>query len=197
MEQLDHKVALITCNNSVDLKFIYKLCLLLVKSDKYEEPSIAFLLLRKFKKQFDRETFQQVSKWFDIGINNWAHTDGICGEILWELLRKNIVSMNDFDDWKTAENKFKRRAVPVALIKPMKKTNEFKAFYNYLDSMMMDAEREVHQGLGWFLREIWKKNPAETEEFLLRWKNKSARLIFQYACEKMTVEQKKLFKRDR
>jgi 3-methyladenine DNA glycosylase AlkD len=105
--------------------------------------------------------------------------------------------MNDFDNWKTAENKFKRRAVPVSLIKPMKKDSHYTQYYDYLDDMMMDPEREVHQGLGWFLREIWKKNPEETERFLLKWKNKSARLIFQYACEKMTPEKKLLFRRDK
>lgn len=197
VEKLNSMINYIISEKRVDLKVVYDLCILLVNGKKYEETSFAILLLNQFKKQFDKETYNQISKWFDIGINNWAHTDTICGEILWELLRKNIIVMDDFNDWKTATNKFKRRAVPVSLIKPMKKDTTYSQYYKYLDSMMMDEVREVHQGLGWFLRELWKKNPAETEVFLIKWKNRSARLIFQYACEKMTAENKQKFRKEK
>ena len=63
--------------------------------------------------------------------------------------------------------------------------------------MMMDPEREVHQGLGWFLREAWKKQPEPTELFLLKWKNTAPRLIFQYATEKMTPEGKQKFRKQK
>lgn len=197
VEKLNSMVNYIISEKRVDLKLVYDLCLLLVNGKKYEETSLAILLLTRFKKQFDKETFNQISKWFDAGISNWAHADTLCGEILWELLRKNIIVMDDFNDWKTATNKFKRRAVPVSLIKPMKKDTTYSQYYKYLDSMMMDEVREVHQGLGWFLRELWKKNPAETEVFLIKWKNRSARLIFQYACEKMTAENKQKFRKEK
>jgi 3-methyladenine DNA glycosylase AlkD len=68
---------------------------------------------------------------------------------------------------------------------------------DFIRPMMMDDERVVHQGLGWFLREIWKKRPAETEQFLLEWKDTAARLIFQYATEKMAPEQKARFRREK
>ena len=55
---------------------------------------------------------------------------------------------------------------------------------------MTDPEREVHQGAGWFLRQALGKNKEETEKFMLKWNEKSPRLIFQYACEKMSPEEK-------
>ena len=79
----------------------------------------------------------------------------------------------------------------------MKTTIDFQPFFEFLDPMMMDPEREVHQGLGWFLREAWKKQSEPTEKFLLKWKNTSPRLIFQYATEKMTKEWKERFRRER
>ena len=51
---------------------------------------------------------------------------------------------------------------------------------------MLDAEREVHQFLGWFLRDAWNIRPSETEAFLLKWKETAPRIIIQYATEKMT-----------
>jgi len=47
-----------------------------------------------------------------------------------------------------------------------------------------------------FLREAWKIKPQETETFLLKWKNTGARLIFQYACEKMTKVQKLKYRKE-
>lgn len=61
--------------------------------------------------------------------------------------------------------------------------------------MMLDQERVVHQEFGLLLREAWKKQPQQTEEFLLLGKDYAARLIIQYATERMTSEEKLRFKR--
>jgi len=65
----------------------------------------------------------------------------------------------------------------------------------FVRPLMTDPERVVHQGMGWFLRELWKKEPKPVEAFLLEWKDTAPRLIFQYATEKMTAAQKARFKR--
>ena len=64
----------------------------------------------------------------------------------------------------------------------------------FVNALMMDKERFVHQGLGWFLREAWKIHPQPVEEFLLKWKDSAPRKIFQYATEKMSKEQKVRFR---
>lgn len=61
----------------------------------------------------------------------------------------------------------------------------------------MDSEREFNQGLGWFLRECWKKDRALTEAFLMKWKNNCARLINQYVTEKITKEERLKFRKDK
>jgi len=174
---------------------VNKISLLLVKSPKYEMTSIACLLLKKIMKQWDSETFLTLEKIFATGINNWAHTDWICSEIIPDMIKKKLVSMDSLKPWRKAANRFQRRAAVVGLIKPMKKASDFKPYFDFIDTMMMDDERVVHQGLGWFLREAWKKQPDPTEQFLLKWKDSAARLIFQYATEKMNPEQKARFRK--
>jgi 3-methyladenine DNA glycosylase AlkD len=101
-----------------------------------------------------------------------------------------VVPLSAFAGWRSASSKWKRRAVPVTLIKTLKlgyKTGELLAF---IDPMMGDTEKVVHQGLGWFLREAWKLDRQPVEAFLLKWKDTCARLIIQYATEKMTKEEK-------
>jgi 3-methyladenine DNA glycosylase AlkD len=68
---------------------------------------------------------------------------------------------------------------------------------SFIEPLMTDKEREVHQGVGWFLREAWKIEPAPVEEFLLKYKDTAPRLIFQYATEKMTAEGKSRFRRSK
>lgn len=173
------------------------LTLLLVKSPKYELTVMAIQLVRKHYTSWTIETFRTVEKWFSLGITNWAETDYICGELLNLFFKKGLITMDSVAGWRSAPNKFQRRAAVVGLIKPMKLSKDFHPYFDFIDPMMTDPAREVHQGLGWFLREAWKKQPQPTEEFLMRWRNTAPRLIFQYATEKMTPEGKQRFKRDK
>jgi 3-methyladenine DNA glycosylase AlkD len=170
--------------------------LLLVGSPKYELPAAAFKLMLGFQKQWTAETFKTVEQWFSLGITNWAHTDYICGELMNLFFKKKLITIEDLNSWRTAGNRFQRRAAVVSLIKPMKTSADFDPFFRFIDPMMHDPERVVHQGLGWLLREMWKKQPIPTKEFLMRYKNTAPRLIFQYATEKMTVEGKGRFRRE-
>lgn len=196
-EILYSKVDDIVKIQNIDFDTIIKTSHLLVPTGKYEDVSFAIVLFKEFKKQFTPNTFNEIEKWFEEGINNWAHTDTICGELIATFLEKKIVTYSRMADWRNSKNKFQRRAVPVALIKMLKYTNEYQPFFDFIEPIMMDEEREVHQGLGWFLREAWKKNPEPTEMFMMQWKDTAPRLIFQYATERMKPEQKQHFKRSK
>jgi 3-methyladenine DNA glycosylase AlkD len=189
------KVKSIMSDPGIDLPFVLKTSRLLIPGTKYEETSFALGMVKALKKNYTPETFEEIGYWFSIGIRNWAHTDSLCSEILSVFLLKNIISYKDMSSWRTSSNKFQRRAVPVALIKLMKEREDHREFFPFIEPLMMDPAREVHQGLGWFLREAWKKQPLPVEEFLLKWKDTAPRLIFQYATEKMTPEQKERFRR--
>jgi 3-methyladenine DNA glycosylase AlkD len=194
-EQLEGKVASLLSDKRINMKLVLTASRMLVKSGKYEETSFAIRLLSAFSEEFTADTFEEIGKWFEIGITNWGHTDVICGLLIPPFFEKKLVSLEAFSTWRTAANKYQRRAVPVAMIELLKRTNDYKPLFAFIEPLMMDNERVVHQGLGWFLREAWKLKQKETETFLLKWKDNAPRLIFQYATEKMTPEQKKRFKR--
>ncbi|MGE5579592.1 MAG: DNA alkylation repair protein [Bacillota bacterium] len=169
----------------------------LMESGKYEESCFAIRFVTAFKDQFSVETVRRIGKWFDGKVVNWAVSDGICGDILAPLVANGTVALDELAPWRSAADRFKRRAVPVAMLDTLKRDFDPAPLLDFIRPMMADQERVVHQGLGWFLREIWKKRPTETEAFLLEHRNTAARLIFQYATEKMTPEQKGRFRRDR
>jgi 3-methyladenine DNA glycosylase AlkD len=193
---LQEKVRSILANPEVNLDLVMKTSQLLIPGTKYEEPSFALMLVKGLKKQYTKETFVEIGHWFDIGIRNWAHTDALCSEIIFVFLQK-FIPFGEMESWKKGKNKFQRRAVPVSLIKLMKMTRKVEEYVDFIEPLMMDPEREVHQGVGWFLREAWRIQPEPVEAFLLRYKNTAPRLIFQYATEKMKPEGKERFRRDK
>lgn len=194
-EQFEDKIDAILSDKKVNMKLVLNAGKILLKNGKLEETSFAIILLKNFSDQFTKDTFRKIEKWFKIGMTNWAHTDMTCGELITQFFERKIISLKDLSDWRTAENKYQRRAVPVAMLTLLKLTNKYAPLFKFIEPLMMDPERMVHQGLGWFLREAWKKDNKATEKFLLKWKDQAPRKIYQYATEKMSPEQKKQFKR--
>jgi 3-methyladenine DNA glycosylase AlkD len=194
---MESKVRSVMTEISPDLKTVLAASRLLLKGTKYEETSFALMMVKALKKEYTPETFEEIGRWFGIGMSNWAHTDALCSEILSFFLLKKIVDYTALTEWRKSSNKFQRRAVPVALIKLLKERDEYLEFFQFIEPLMMDTAREVHQGIGWFLREAWKKQPLQTEVFLLKYKDTAPRLIFQYATEKMAPAQKERFRREK
>jgi 3-methyladenine DNA glycosylase AlkD len=194
---MEEKLRYVMTEISPDLETVLETSRLLLKGTKYEATSFALMMVKALKKEFKPENFDEIGRWFSMGINNWAHTDALCSEILSVFLLKKIVDYKAMAEWRKSTNKFQRRAVPVALIKLLKERDDYREFFDFIKPLMMDTAREVHQGVGWFLREAWKKQHLQTGEFLLKWKDTAPRLIFQYATEKMTPAEKERFRRVR
>jgi 3-methyladenine DNA glycosylase AlkD len=189
--------ALISKGADIPLKLALEMAPELVGSGKYEEALFAIRFVRPHIGELDAGTFKQMEKWFEYGIVNWAHADVFAGSILSPFLTNGIVPLKSFESWRTAANKFQRRSAAVVLIEYLKCEKNIKPMLAFIEPMMTDEAREVHQGVGWFLREAWKIRPAEVEKFLLKWKDTAPRLIFQYATEKMAAEEKKRFRKSK
>jgi len=166
----------------------------LINTNKYEFGSLAVMLLIDLSGEFDLHTFHGVKRWFDTGVNNWAHSDYLCSKVTPVFFDKHIINLADLEEWKASGSRWTRRAVPVSMLCLRRKT-EPDALLSFLKDMMLEEERVVHQGLGWFLRELWKIYPLPVEDFLLSYKETAARLIFQYATEKMDKEYRARFKK--
>lgn len=168
---------------------------ILVSSGKYEEASFAIEFAMHFRDGYTPAVFERIGRWFDAGIRNWGHTDVLSGSVLANFVNGGVVTIGAFAEWRTAANKFKRRAVPVTFVALLKTRNDYQTLLDFVEPLMNDPAREVHQGVGWFLRELWKLDPKPTERFLLRYKDTAPRLIFQYATEKMAAERKARFRK--
>jgi 3-methyladenine DNA glycosylase AlkD len=168
---------------------------ILFRSGKYEEASFAVTTLLPMRDQFTKDTFQRIGTWLEQGVRNWAHSDVICGQLLAHCLKSGVATLSDLSSWRRSGGKWKRRAVPVAMLALLGGAVPTEKLLKFVRPLMQDEERVVHQGVGWFLREAWKRNPAPVEAFLMEWKDTAPRLVFQYATEKMSPAGKARFRR--
>ena len=196
-EAFENKVNSLINEDKISMRLVLSTSKLLVKSGKYEETNFAICLLKEFTDQFDEKTLTHIEQWFKIGIVNWAHCDIFCGHLMTPLFEKKLIKLDDLSEWRTSENKYQRRAVPVAMLALLKTQKTYKPLFMFIKPLMMDSEKKVQQGLGWFLREAWKIKRKDTETFLLKWKNEAPRTIFQYSTEKMTADEKKRFRKEK
>lgn len=181
--------------DTLGLNGALKLGELLLESGKYEEASFAILLLEPYRRQVNSDTFQQIGDWLERGVRNWAHTDVLCSVVLEPLLTDSVVPLSELKSWRESPSKWRRRAVPVAMLGLGKQHKKIEPLLQFIEPLMTDEDRFVQQGLGWFLREAWKKQPKPVESFLHQWKETAPRKIFQYATEKMTPALKEKFRR--
>lgn len=183
--------------HGLGLRGFLKLGELLFQSGKYEEGALAIRFVAAHRDRFDAKAFDKLGKWFAAGIGNWAHTDVLCGEVIAPLLESGQIPLEAVAPWRQSPLKYQRRAVPVGMLGLLKTDRVVGPLIEFLRPLMMDPERVVEQGLGWFLREVWKKHPKPVEAFLLEWKDRAPRLIFQYATEKMPVAARARFRRQK
>jgi 3-methyladenine DNA glycosylase AlkD len=169
----------------------------LVLTGKYEEASLAIGFVRAFEKEFTPLTFDRLGAWLDGGIRNWAHADYAAGDIFPQFVTRSIVPLASFEPWRAMPSKWRRRVTAVSLIKIHKGGFPTADLLALIDPLMPDREKVVQQGLGWFLREAWKRDRAPVEAFLLKWKDSCGRLIIQYATEKMTGEERERYRKSK
>lgn len=180
-------------NRDIGIRGFLRLGNLLFASGKFEEGSLALRFISTMRDELDATTFPLLGQWFE-GIRNWAHTDVLCGEVISPLLRDGVISLDNVATWRASHLKYQRRAVPVAMLGLLKTGCDVAPLLDFVRPLMTDNERVVHQGVGWFLREAWKKQPEPVEAFLLEWKDQAPRLIYQYATEKMTPAARERFR---
>ncbi len=167
----------------------------LVSTGKYEEASYAITFAYTQSERFTTETFEHLGLWLEDGIVNWGHTDVLSGKGLSYFFLSNMLEIEVFNSWTNSKSIWRRRAIPVTLVEIVKTDISPERILKVIDPLMMDEAKKVQQGLGWLLREMWKKEPVLTEEFLLKWKDSCDRTIIQYATEKMTKEYRLKFRK--
>lgn len=169
----------------------------LVASGKYEEVFLAFWFVTRYPAHLNKNIFPRLAAWLETGICNWAMVDSFSLDVCAPFILKQVITLEDMAGWRLSTSKWMRRSAAVTLIRPGKHGMPVSDILGFIRPMMMDEEKVVRQGLGWLLRELWKIDRLQVEDFLMEYKDTCGRLIIQYATEKMTPDEKERFRRTR
>ena len=161
---------------------------------KYEFGSLGLLLLKKHRPRLERSVFDELRSCLDNGVENWAHCDLIALKLTPVLLELSIATLDDFVPWTASASKWTRRVAAVTLIS-QRTILAPQILLDFVRPLMQDREKTVQQGVGWFLRELWKNAPQEVEDFLFEYKDKASQNLLQNATEKMHKDKKRRFVR--
>ena len=80
---------------------------LLFESGKFEEGTFGFSIVLSFQDEFTSATIERIGKWFEGGVQNWAHTDVICGEMISLFYKNNIIKYEDLSSWRDSASKWR------------------------------------------------------------------------------------------
>jgi len=157
---------------------------------KYEFGSLGFMLLKKNRPRLDRYVYDAVFRIMEKGVENWAHCDLFSQKITPVFLELGIASVDDFAAWRDSTCRWTRRCGILTMLYLRDKASP-EMLLEFSVPMLGDQDRMAQQGLGWFLREMWKLHSDEVEEFLFVHKEEIPHVVMQYATEKMARERKK------
>jgi 3-methyladenine DNA glycosylase AlkD len=148
--------------------------------------------MRRLKKHFTEETFYLFEKWVNKYVHNWAHCDDLSSHLIGEVVDMHPKFINNLIKWTKSKNRWVRRSSAVSLVVHARHGKYLKEIFKISEKLMQDKDDMVQKGVGWLLKEASKKHEKEVVKFLLKWKNKTSRLVLRYATEKVSYKNKKL-----
>src|SRR2546430_4879246 len=130
----------------------------------YEEKSLAILLLGRYEKILNDDSWRLADGWVD-SATGWALSDALASGPIAGLVFAKTSRFRDLLRWTRAKNIWRRRASTYALHRFVR-AGELDKPFQLLEKLLYDEEFWVHRAVGTWLRECWKKDHRRTEVFL-------------------------------
>lgn len=165
----------------------------------HEERSLAlYTLVEKFQKSKDiKERTQIVSFYIDPEnlkwINNWDLVDLSCYKILGKYLLENQDKVDILYNFAKSENLWIKRIAIISTFAFIKE-KQFEHTIKISEKLLNDKDDLIHKAIGWMLREIGKRDKQDLLGFLDKNHTQMARISVSYAVEKLSNEEKEVYK---
>ncbi len=172
---------------SLDERSLIALCDELWRSGWFEEGIVAI----EWSKKAKVESLSVFENWLDKYVSNWAHVDGLCGNLIGPLLEKRPELISKVKSWHTSKNRWKRRASAVAFVVPGRHGKYLNDIFDVAEKLLADEDDMVRKGYGWMLKAAAGAHQKELFNFVMKHKNEMPRTALRYAIEKMPKELKK------
>ena len=99
--------------------------------------------------------------------HTWALVDGLAGDVVGSILAADEEGTSRvLDRWATDDDFWIRRSSLLAWLQPLRHGAPLDQFLAYADAMLDEKEFFIRKAIGWVLREVGTRRPAEVSEWL-------------------------------
>ena len=163
----------------------------LLKSDLFEESSIAFEWVYRVREFYEPDDFEVFEGWIGKYVNNWAKCDTLCNHSVAAFIESYPQYITRLKQWTKSDNRWFRRAAAVTLVLPARNGKFLEDVLEIADSLLMDEDDLVRKGYGWMLKEAGKAHQQEIFEYVMKNKKVMPRTSLRYAIEKFPQDMRK------
>jgi len=173
-----------------DFEFLTRAADDLFSGSNLEEKIAAVFLLEAMDAQFGDREFRMFDEWVN-RISSWADHDALVHSLIAPMMAAKPARAKAVFRWAKSENRWRRRAACVALIRGTRQKMFFPEIVRLSNSLLSDKDDMVQKGLGWLLRETAKFDAKRTVPYLMRIRERAPRLVLRTACETLPASEKK------
>jgi len=148
----------------------------------FEEKSLGILLLSRYEKILDDESWKLADRWVDAA-TGWGLSDGLASGPIAGMVYAKPSRFRDLLRWTRAKNVWRRRASTYALHRFVR-AGELDKPLQLLGNLLYDEEFWVQRAVGTWLRECWKKDRRRTEALLRKHAHGLPRIVISVATER-------------
>lgn len=164
------------------------------QTDIHELRSISIALLALRSSELAAADLLKLEAFFSKA-NTWAHVDWLAISVAGPLVERYVSANTRLKRWAKHENYWLRRAALLALLEPLRRgEGDFEAFEAYAVPMLEEKEFFIRKAIGWILREVSKKRPHLTVDFVNRHRGRLSGLSYREATKRLSPAWEKKLK---
>ena len=132
----------------------------------FERRMASVILLERFSRLLGTDDLALIERLLR-GSKTWALVDGLAGDVVGAILAAQpLETKRVLDRWATDPDFWIRRASLLAELRPLRAGADLAPFLRRADLMLDETEFFIRKAIGWVLREVGKRRPAEVAAWL-------------------------------
>ncbi|MGH2462573.1 MAG: DNA alkylation repair protein [Candidatus Limnocylindria bacterium] len=96
----------------------------------------------------------------------WAYVDALAGDVVGAILSGDPGVEDTLDRWAADPDFWIRRSSLLAELRPLRRGADLGPFLRRADALLEEREFFIRKAIGWVLREVGKRRPAEVTRWL-------------------------------
>ena len=122
--------------------------------------------------------------------HTWALVDGLAGDVVGSILAADEEGTSRvLDRWATDDDFWIRRSALLAWLRPLRHGAPLDRFLGYADAMLDEKEFFIRKAIGWVLREVGKRRPAEVSDWLAPRTHRASGVTIREAIKYLPADQ--------